>query len=79
MDDDRSGPPGRQRGRVIGLYLTAAWLLFGAAYTNADRTPPLYDYIFNVPLAAWVAAVAWFQINQWRRTREARDARKDRP
>ena len=55
MDD---GPPKWLRWQTVGLYLTAAWLFFVVAYSGGDRAHPLFTYIFTVPMAAWVAAVA---------------------
>ena len=59
--------PGRSRWRTVGFYLTAAWLLLVAAVSGGDRSHPLFDYIFIVPLAGWIAAVLVNRINQRRR------------
>lgn len=59
--------PGRRRWRTVGFYLTAAWLLLVVAVSAGDGSHPLFDYIFIVPLAGWIAAVLVDRINQRRR------------
>ena len=68
--------PGRRRWRTVGFYLTAAWLLFVVAVSGGDGSHPLFDYIFIVPLAGWIAAVLVDRINR-RRRGEPREDRID--
>ncbi|MCP5368486.1 MAG: hypothetical protein H6906_13340 [Hyphomicrobiales bacterium] len=42
----------------LGYGLTAAWMLFVILYTDSDPGHPLFNAIFLVPIAGWVAAIA---------------------
>ena len=65
--------PGRSRWRTVGFYLTAAWLLLVVALGGGDRSHPLFDYIFIVPLAGWIAAVLIDRVNRRRRGKSQED------
>ena len=49
--------PGRKRWHRIGYGLTIAWLVVVVAVSRGDRGHPMFEYIFTVPLVAWVVAV----------------------
>jgi len=53
MDPD---PRARPRWRPIGAWLTAAWFALVLVVSEGRITHPLFDYIFTVPLAAWIVA-----------------------
>ncbi|MDP6709515.1 MAG: hypothetical protein QF893_24510 [Alphaproteobacteria bacterium] len=42
---------------LAGIILTAAWLTYVAIRTGGDPTHPLFDFIFIVPLIAWLLLV----------------------
>ena len=54
MDPD---PRARPRWQRIGAWLTALWIAFVLVVSEGSITHPLFDYIFTVPLAAWVVAL----------------------
>lgn len=51
------GRPQRKGWHRVGVWLTAAWILLVLVVSGGRRSHPLMDYIFVVPLAAWVVAV----------------------
>ena len=53
MDPEPSARPRWQR---IGAWLTAAWIALVLVVGEGGITHPLFDYIFTVPLAAWIVA-----------------------
>ena len=62
--------PGAIPWTKVGFALTAGWMLAVVAITGSDVTHPLFGYIFNVPIVAWIAALlvarlvkAWRQRN----------------
>jgi len=42
---------------LAGLILTAAWLTYVAIRTGGDPSHPLFNFIFIVPLVAWLLLV----------------------
>jgi hypothetical protein len=42
---------------LAGLILTAAWLTYVGIQTGGDPGHPLFDFIFIVPLVAWLLLV----------------------
>jgi len=51
-----------------GYGLTALWMVGVLWITGNDVSHPLYNYIFGVPLAAWIGAVAINHVlKTWRR------------
>ena len=50
-------PRARPRWRRIGAWLTAAWIALVLVVSEGRITHPLFDYIFMVPLAAWIVAL----------------------
>ena len=72
MVDDRTEPEAHQGGRPfpwirVAYGVSAGWMLLVLGVTNADPDHPLFKYIFNVPLAAWLggAVIAWI-VRTWR-------------
>jgi peptidoglycan/LPS O-acetylase OafA/YrhL len=47
----------RRSWHLAGIILTAAWLTYVAIRTGGDPTHPLFDFIFIVPLIAWLLLV----------------------
>ncbi len=41
----------------VGFGLTAAWMLAIVLITGNDVAHPLFDYIFSVPIAVWIAVL----------------------
>ncbi|MDP6573908.1 MAG: hypothetical protein QGI63_12755 [Rhodospirillales bacterium] len=71
---DPEAPEAPQAGRrfqwiQIAYAVTAGWMLLVLAVTNADPGHPFFEYIFRVPLAAWIggAVIAWIVRVQGRR------------
>jgi hypothetical protein len=43
--------------RRVGVWLSALWIGLILVATEGRMDHPLFDYIFTVPLAAWIVAV----------------------
>ena len=73
MAEDRPNPEPPEERRPfpwmrVAYVATAGWMLVVLAVTNADPGHPFFDYIFSVPLAAWIGAVVVSQIvRTWRK------------
>ncbi len=72
MAEHRPDPDAPEAGRAfpwmrIAYAVTAGWMVLVLAATNADPGHPMFAYIFNVPLAAWIggAVIAWI-VRTWR-------------
>ncbi len=50
-------PRARPRWRRIGAWLTASWIALVLVVSEGRITHPLFDYIFTVPLGAWIVAL----------------------
>ena len=46
----------------IGYAVTAAWMLFVVVYTDSDPKHPLFSFVFIVPLAGWITAIAVIKV-----------------
>ena len=42
---------------MVGYVLTAAWIVMVVMETDGNMEHPLFNYIFLVPLAGWIAAM----------------------
>ncbi len=71
MSYERTDRPGRHIWPTVCMYLTAIWLFAVVAITNGDQAHPLYEYIYIVPLAVWLAAIAFNKIKQRRDARSS--------
>ena len=60
------GPPGFPWTKVA-YGLTAAWMIAVIAITGNNVTHPLFDYIFTVPLAAWIGGLVVARLVKARR------------
>jgi hypothetical protein len=57
---------------VVGWVLSALWVAFVLAYSRGDPRHPLFEFIFVVPLAGWIAAFVVTRV--WRTVRERKRA-----
>ena len=74
MAEESPNPEAPEAGRQfpwmrIAYVATAGWMLVVLAVTNADPGHPFFDYIFSVPLAAWIGAAVVSQIVRAQRKR----------
>lgn len=53
--------------QAVGIVATGLWLTYVAAATGFDPTAPLFDFIFLVPLAGWLAILLVTRILERRR------------
>jgi hypothetical protein len=65
----------RRLWRPLGYALTVGWMIYVLAATGADRSHPLFDTIFIVPLAGWILGLvtAW-ALRRWLDGRRGKDA-----
>lgn len=52
----------RQFWMIVGYIGSAAWMLFVLARTGGNVEDPLFELIFVVPLAAWIAGLVLARI-----------------
>ena len=74
MAEDRPDPDAPAAGRAfpwmrIAYAVTAGWMLLVLAVTDADPGHPFFDYIFGVPLAAWIGGAVVSRIVRAQRKR----------
>lgn len=60
---------------TIGYVGSAAWMLLVLAVTNGDVGHPLFNTIFLVPLAGWVAGLVIARVVVYLRNRRNRNQR----
>ena len=48
--------------RIVGYIGSAAWMVFVLMRTGGDVEDPLFELIFVVPLAAWIAGLVLARI-----------------
>ena len=74
MAEDRPNPEAPAARREfpwirVAYAVTAGWMLLVLAVSDADPGHPFFDYIFSVPLAAWIGGAVVSRIARtWRKS-----------